>query len=119
MLVKENENCRRLKNRTLFGYNTSFVKFAGYIFFREFTRLSDWLFLKFKMQLSYASMSFPAVICYGGRKVTVWKCSYVAVRTETHRLDFIAMGLHFLLLLHLVHLMRFDWAFGRSCCSEV
>lgn len=34
-------------------------------------------------------------------------------------LDFIAMVLHFSLLLHLAQLMRFDWAFGMSYCSEV
>lgn len=34
-------------------------------------------------------------------------------------LEFITMGLHFPLLLHLAQLMRLDWAFGLSCCSEV
>lgn len=95
MLVKENENSKILKNRTQFGYNTSFVKFAGLIFFREFTRLSDWVFLKFEMQLSYTSMSFPTVICYGGRDVKVRKFAYVAVRTETHRLGLHSNGLTF------------------------
>lgn len=95
MLVQENENCKRSKNRTQFGYITSFVKFAGSIFFREFTRLSDWVFLKFEMQLSYTSMSFPAVICCGGRKVKIRKFSYVAVRTETHRLGLHSNGLTF------------------------
>lgn len=81
--------------KTEHNFATSFVKFAGWIFFREFIRLSDWVFLKFEMQLSYASMSFPAVIYYGGRKVKLRKFTYVAVRAETCPLGVHHNGLTF------------------------